>query len=82
MLIVSGDILLKNLAIFIFQPGIIKNFPFKVLFIAYLATYSLDKLFNANFTFATLLKFVFTGPGHKTLILTFDLSFFNSSFIA
>ena len=31
-----------------------------------------------NLTFATERKFVFTGPGHNTLTLTFDLSFFSS----
>ena len=34
----------------------------------------------AKFTSAALLKFVLTGPGHNTDILTFDFAIFNSVF--
>ncbi len=68
----SGAILLNTFKTFILFPGIITNFPFSVLSIAYFATYSLDNAFMLNLTFATLLKFVATGPGHNALIVTFD----------
>ena len=35
--------------------------------------------FKENLTFATLLKFVLTGPGQRILIFTLDFSLFNSS---
>ena len=69
----------KDAVNLIVNPGIIKNLFFNILFIVYLATYSLVNEFKPNFTPATLLKFVFTGPGHNTLIFTLDFCFFNSS---
>ena len=61
--------------------GIIISFPLNIFLIEYFATYSLDIDFKSNETFALLLKFVLTGPGHKTDILTFDLYLLNSSAI-
>ena len=77
----SGDILLKKRNTFILKPGTITSFPFKALSIPYFATYSLDNAFMLKCTFATLLKFVATGPGHYTLTFTFDFSLLNSSYI-
>ena len=54
------------------------NFPFSIFFIAYFATFSLLNEYRLNFTPATLLKFVLTGPGHNTLTLTFEFFTFNS----
>lgn len=75
-----GTIFSKNLVIFINVPGTIVNLFFNILFTAYLATYSLLNDGAAKSTPATLLKFVLTGPGHNTEILTFELFFFNSVF--
>ena len=55
---------------FIFNPGIINNLFLNILSIAYLATYCDVSAFIENSQFATLLKFVSTGPGHKILICT------------
>lgn len=60
--IALGEILFKKYKIFIPIPGIIISLPFNVLSIAYFATNSLLKDFTVNFTPATLLKFVSTGP--------------------
>ena len=57
---------LKNLAHFILKPGIISIFFLNILSIAYLATYELFNGFTEKCTPAALLKFVSTGPGHKT----------------
>src|SRR5699024_10064094 len=80
--IASGNILENALTHLFKTPGIMINLPFRVLSIPYFATLSLDILGALNTTFATLLKFVLTGPGHNILILTFDLFFFSSLFIA
>ena len=71
----------KNEVIFIKVPGTIVNLFFSSFFsTAYFATYSLLNDGAAKSTPATLLKFVLTGPGHNTEILTFELFFFNSVF--
>ena len=67
------DELGKTLAkAYIKKFGNIKVLPFIIFFTAYLATCLLSASAMLNFTSATLLKFVFTGPGHKALIFTFD----------
>src|SRR5574344_3148552 len=76
-----GDILLKNTNVFIYRVGIIINSFFNILSTAYLAAYSLLIDFISNFTFATLLKLVLTGPGQNTDTFTLDFIFFNSSYI-
>ena len=47
-----------------------------------MATYSLDKDFALKLTSATLLKFVFTGPGHNIDSFTFEFFLLSSSLIA
>ena len=76
-----GIIFAINLNSLICIPGTIANLPFSSFSTVYFATYWLVKEFKLNFTPATLLIFVFTGPGCNTLICTFDFFFFNSSLI-
>ncbi len=76
-----GEIFAISLTNFIFKPGTIKNLFLSILSIAYFATCSDVYDGSLNFTPATLLKFVSTGPGQSTLIFTFDFSFFSSSLI-
>ena len=66
---------MKNFDNFILSPGIIKSFFLNIWSIAYRATNLLDNGFTANSTPATLLKFVWTGPGHKTDTFTFVVNF-------
>ena len=54
-----------NFAHFILNPGMITNFFLNILSTAICATFSADNDFRENFTPATLLKFVSTGPGHR-----------------
>ena len=67
--------LLKNLfektAIFILNPGIINNLFLNKPFIARFTTNSALCSLTENLTFALSRNFVFEGPGHKTLILTY-----------
>ena len=72
----SGNIFEKNLTLLFSTPGIIINFPFSALSIPIFATCSLGILGALKTTFATLLKFVSTGPGHKMLIFTLLFFFF------
>ena len=64
------------------NPGIITFFLPLIFFKAYFETYSADNGFILNCTPATLLKLVFTGPGHKAYILTELFLLLNSSPIA
>ena len=77
-----GNILLIHFSAFIVNPGTITSLPASILSTAYFATYSLDKELKPNFTPATLLKLVFTGPGQRTLTFTLDFSFFSYLFTA
>ena len=67
---VSGTTLAKNLVHLTPKPGVISVFPFSILSTVYFATYSLVNELKLNFTFATLLKLVSTGPGFSVPTLT------------
>ena len=77
--IILGTIFDASAVNFIVTPGIIINLFFSIFLIVNFATYSLENEGNPNLTPATLLKLVFTGPGHNTLILTLEFCYFNSS---
>ena len=77
----SGIILNNNLPSHIVKLGNISILFANIFLTAYFATCLLLASAKLNFTSATLLKFVSTGPGHKILICTFDFFLLSSSLI-